>query len=503
MRNYFSQALLVISKIAGLLTGQVALQMCCKKELIMNTAILIDFGSTFTKAAVADLEAGRIIYTVKTPSTVQTNAREGLTICYDSIRQEIGADRFQCAKKLATSSAAGGLRMVVVGLTETLSNTAGRNAAFGAGAKILKTYAGSLTDSDIQEMEALNVEIILFCGGYEGGNIKIVRHNAEMLLRMSVNTSVPIIYAGNSEFIQELKILFYHKHREVFVVSNIIPQVGVVNSLPAEILIRNIFLERITNMKGLGEVKKVLDSIVMPTPASVLQAGELLSLGCEAEDGFGPLMIVDIGGATTDIHSYCLCMAADGARIIGVEEPYAKRTVEGDLGMRESCGLTIGEAGVAAAAADLTVTEDEIQRFIDRRLKNIEFLPKGSLVDCQAELLFDQQLARYACRFAVRRHAGILEAVPSKLFAKLQRGKNISCVTTIIGTGGPIINSDDPRGILSEALKTSKDDKLQILLPEAARLMLDQDYIFYAAGMLKEINPQAAIKIMKNSIREV
>lgn len=469
----------------------------------MKTAILIDFGSTFTKAVVADIRAGQVIYTARTPSTVHTNAREGLEVCYDKIRKEIGANQFLHAKKLATSSAAGGLRMVVVGLTETLSNSAGRNAAFGAGAKILKSYSGILTDSDIHEIEAMNVEIILFCGGYEGGNIAIIRHNAHMLSCMSANTSVPIIYAGNSNFIRELKILLYLKHRELFVVSNIIPTVGVLNSLPTETLIRNIFLERITNMKGLGEVKKALDAIVMPTPASVLQAGELLSLGCEEEAGLGPLMIVDIGGATTDIHSYCISTAADGAKMIGAEEPYLKRTVEGDLGLRESCGLTIGEAGVANAAADLNITEEKIQCSIDRRLKNIEFLPKNDAPDCKAELLFDQQIARYACRFAVRRHAGKVEDVHSKICSQIQRGKNLRPVKTIIGTGGPVINSGSSRGILEEALKTSKDDKLKILLPESARLMIDQEYVFYAAGMLKKINPLAAIRIMKNSLREV
>lgn len=469
----------------------------------METAILADFGSTFTKAVVADLEEGRIIHAVKAPSTVHTNAKEGLELCYAKIRKEIGDRQFRCAKKLATSSAAGGLRMVVVGLTETLSNTAGRNAAFGAGAKILKSYSGVLTDSNIHEIEAMKVEIILFCGGYEGGNIEIIRHNAHLLSCMSANTSVPVIYAGNSEFIRELKILFYLKHRELFVVSNIIPNVGVVNSLPAENLIRNIFLERITNMKGLGEVRKELDAIVMPTPAAVLQAGGLLALGLGDEPGLGALMIVDIGGATTDIHSYCISVAADGAKMIGATEPYAKRTVEGDLGLRESCGLTIGEAGAANAAADLNITEAEIQCSIDRRIKNTEFLPERASADYEAELLFDQQIARYACRFAVRRHAGKVEDFYSKLCSQIQRGKNLRPVQTIIGTGGPVINSGNPRGILEEALKTSKDDKLRILLPESARLMIDQDYIFYACGMLKEINPKAAIRIMKNSLREV
>lgn len=469
----------------------------------MKTAILIDFGSTFTKAVVADLDAAQIIYTVKTPSTVNTNAKEGLDFCYDKIQNEIGSHQFLYSRKLATSSAAGGLRMVVVGLTETLSKTAGKNAAFGAGAKILKSYAGALNDSDISEIEAMNVEIILFCGGYEGGNIEIIRHNSVMLANMKVNTRVPIIYAGNSEFTRELKILFFQKHREIFVINNIIPYVGILNSKPAENLIRSIFLERIINMKGLEQVKRKLDSIVMPTPAAVLQAGELLSLGYEEEKGLGPLMIIDIGGATTDIHSYCIPNTADGAKMVGAEEPYSKRTVEGDLGMRESCGLTVQAAGIMNVAADLKISVEAVRGSVDRRLKEIKFLPKNTSNDCGSELIFDQQLAKYACRFAVRRHAGKVEVVHSKICSQIQHGKNLMQVKTIIGTGGPIINSGNPREILEEAFKTSIDNKSKILLPEKARLMIDEDYIFYAAGMIMEIDPKVAIKIMKNSLNEV
>lgn len=440
---------------------------------------------------------------MKTPSTVNTDAREGLEICFDKVRKEIGQQRFNNSIKLATSSAAGGLRMVVIGLTETLSNCAGRNAAFGAGAKILKSYSGELTKSDIHEIEDMDVEIILFCGGYEGGNTRILRHNANMLGAMREKARTPIIYAGNSRFIQELKILFYQTHKELFIVSNIIPDVGELNSQPAENLIRNIFLERITNMKGLENVKRELDSIVMPTPASVLCAGELLSLGCKEEIGIGSMMIVDIGGATTDIHSFCISAAADGAKVIGVKEPYAKRTVEGDLGMRESCGLTINEAGLSCAESDLNVSEERIQCSVSRRLENIKFLPQDSPDDCEYELRVDQQLAKYACRLAVRRHAGRVENVYSKISSQIQHGKNLAPIKAIIGTGGPILNSDNPREILEETFKTNTDDKLKILLPENARLLIDRDYIFYAAGMLKEINPQAAIRIMKNSLMDV
>lgn len=469
----------------------------------MSKIITVDFGSTFTKAAVFDLDAAQIIFTTKTPSTVNTNAILGLDICYDKIKSQIGIKEFNKAQKLATSSAAGGLRMVVVGLTKTLSETAGKNAAFGAGAKILKSYVGALDDSDIFEIESMKVEIILFCGGYEGGNTKVVRHNAKMLASMHLDNKIPIIYAGNTSLIPELKLLFHQRHKEIYVTNNIIPNVGLLNSKPVEALIRDIFFNRITNMKGLDKIKQEIDAMIIPTPASVLQAGELLSLGCDEELGLGPIMIVDIGGATTDVHSYGISTSVDGAKIIGVEEPYSKRTVEGDLGMRESCALTVDAIGISNVALDLDITESLVESAIEKRLKDIDFLPKNDLESYKAEVAFDNQVAKYACRIAARRHAGKVEVIHSKLCSQLQHGKNLMPIKTIIGTGGPIINSDNPKSILKEALKTKKDDKLRILLPENAKMMIDADYVIYAAGILRNIDPKAAIKIMKKSLKIV
>lgn len=467
----------------------------------MDTVILIDFGSTFTKTTVVDLRESQIIFSFETPSTVAVDANIGLDTCFDQIRKQIGIKRFEQSKKLATSSAAGGLRMVVVGLTASLSIAAGKNAAFGAGAKIIKSYSGALSPIDIEEMESMNMEIILLCGGYEGGNENTVRHNAKLLAELRGNISAPIIYAGNSGLLKEVKIIFRRKHKELFVVRNIIPSVGVVSAQPSVDLIRNIFLESIVNMKGLGKVKYALDSIVMPTPAAVLEAGELLSSGCEGEEGVGPLMIIDIGGATTDIHTYCDSSPIHGAKIVGVEEPYAKRTVEGDLGMRESCGLTIREAGRACVLKDLSISDDDLELAVNIRHENIKFLPGGNVDTQCTESKFDQQVARYACRFAARRHSGEIEGVSSRIGSRIQRGKNLVPIENIIGTGGPIIHSSNPGEILGEALMTDKDNRLKTLLPASARLMIDENYVFYAAGMLKKISPKVALRVMKSSLR--
>lgn len=467
----------------------------------MKYSILLDFGSTFTKAAVVDMEAGRLVYATKAPSSVSTDANIALDECFRDIEAVIGKEGIESAAKLATSSAAGGLRMAVIGLTETLSITAARNASFGAGAKIMKCCTGLISDEDIRELEKLNIEIILLCGGYEGGNVTAVRHNAQQLAHST--SRVPVIYAGNSALQREVKILFQQAGKECFCVSNIIPNVGVIDSKPTEDVIRNIFLERIVNMKGLDKIKSRIDRLVMPTPSSVLEAGELLSLGTEKQKGLGSLMIIDIGGATTDIHSYCWPLAALGAKIIGSPEPYAKRTVEGDLGMRESSGLVISEVGYEKAAQDLGISVTQLEESINKRLRKIKYLPKDEPDMMETELNVDTHIAKYAARLATRRHCGYVEAVHSKTTSEVQHGKNLEEVTTIIGTGGPIINSADPKTILAEALENDRDIKMRRLLPKEATFMVDGDYIFYAAGILKEIDPEAAMSIMKNSLRLV
>lgn len=463
--------------------------------------ILIDFGSTFTKATVVSTKKKRIICATLTPSTVREDAKIGLNICYQRIRKYIGAEAFEGARKLATSSAAGGLRMIVVGLTKNLSISAGRNAAFSAGAKIIKTYTGLLNEESIEQISESDVEIILLCGGFEGGNESGVIHNAEMLSKCRKN--VPIIYSGNSRVIHEIRRIFLVNQKECSVVSNIIPEVGKVNSGSAEELVRQVFMDRITGMKGLAKIRNEVEEVLMPTPASVLKAGELLSRGTESEKGIGPVMIVDIGGATTDVYTHADSLLYENAKYVGVPEPYSKRSVEGDLGMRESSANVIEEIGYDKAASDLGIPVESLQKSINRRLKMIDFLPSDDKQTIGNEMIIDQQIARYAVNLAARRHAGHVEAVHSNICKNIQFGKNLTEISTIIGTGGQIVKSNAPGEILKEVLAGDVDKRKKILLPETADFFIDSDYVFYAAGILSQIDPDTALSIMKSSIKKV
>lgn len=459
----------------------------------MNQAILLDFGSTFTKMAIAHFSEKVITHTFKVPSTVRTDARTCLAQCFSYAQKELGTKAFQQAPKLASSSAAGGLRMAVLGLSKTLSVSAARNASFGAGAKILGTFSGKLDPTAIESLQALDIEIILFTGGYEGGNTTTLEHNAHMLAESSI--TVPIIYAGNSQMASTVRYILQQNAKACFLVPNIIPQVQRINAAPTEELIRHIFMRSIITMKGLSSVQAVLDFPLIPTPAAVLEAGKLLSTGTAQQKGLGPLMLVDVGGATTDIHSYVEQSGHGGARLAGSPEPFAKRTVEGDLGMRESSVPLAQEAGWESMAQSLKIAPDVLQKAISTRFANRDFLP-----DCPLEQKIDQELAARAVHLSVRRHAGWIKSIPGGCNCKhLQYGKNLKNIRTVIGTGGPIINSENPFAILANAC--AKATEKNILLPDNVSYGIDTQYIMFSAGLLQQIDKDFAIPIMKNSIK--
>lgn len=465
----------------------------CKAGVSMKYLILLDFGSTFTKGAVLSVADQKIVYTTKAPSTVNTDGAIGLSHCLGNIRQQIGKTETAKAKRLASSSAAGGLRMAVCGLTKSLSIAAGRNVSFGAGAKILHVAAGPLTDDNLACIVKSRVEIILLCGGYEGGNERLLLKNAEKLAASQI--ACPIIYGGNSLIAQKVQILMRQGNKECFLVPNIIPDVGKLNSRGAEDTIRSLFMQRIVNMKGLDKVRQETGGILMPTPAAVLQAGELLALGARGCPGMGDLMIVDVGGATTDIHSYAEHKAFEGAHCLGAPEPYAKRTVEGDLGMRESADALCHEVGFMNLAAYLGIPEEYLQSSIARRLKDTGYLP-----DTNREMMIDQAIAYFAIRLGARRHCGRIEGTVSINCNRLQTGKNLTKVQTIVGTGGEIINSRNPAELLKGILACRQEEP-DTLLPEKAAMYVDSEYILYAAGLLRSYDENLAYGALRNSIK--
>ncbi len=459
----------------------------------MNFAVLVDFGSTYTKMTCIDLTKRKVIVMDKCPSTVLIDASLGLHRCFETAKAAIGPHNFASSLKLATSSAAGGLRMAVVGLTKSVSSIAGRNASFSAGAKIVYSAAGLLSETEVAAIEAADAEILLLCGGYEGGNFKGLLHNAEMLCESKL--SIPVIFAGNSFLNQDIRRLFTSKGKECFLAENIIPAIGSLNIAPTAEIIRNLFMKRITNMKGVGIVQQEMNEAIVPTPAAVLSAGELLSVGTDRQAGIGPLMMVDIGGATTDIYSYIQNSSYQGAKCIGAPEPYAKRTVEGDMGMRESSICLLKEVGKESFSIKCGVSEETLETAINRRIT-----AKSYLSDSELEKRIDYNIACAAVSISARRHAGYVTKEFNDGCRFVQYGKNLTEIKTIVGTGGIIVNESKAFDIL-ETVKAEATESSHRLLPETVDIFVDKDYVLFAAGLLRKYDEDAALAIIKQSLR--
>jgi uncharacterized protein (TIGR01319 family) len=225
----------------------------------------------------------------------------------------------------------------------------------------------------------------------------------------------------------------------------------------------------------------------------VLRAAELLSRGSGKTPGAGELMVFDVGGATTDV-----CSMAKGAPtrqnvfMRGLPQPFSKRTVEGDLGLRYSQPSLLERAGFEAISERLGMEASFVLAHRDRCRENPAFVPAPG----SPEKRLDDGLAREAVRIAMSRHCGTLETVWTAMGSSfVQTGKDLSEVPLIIGTGGPIIDAADPAYVLSGAVYGEAD--LNQLKPVSPRLVADSSYSLSAMGTLSRFDEKAALAIMK------
>ncbi|MEG0377959.1 MAG: glutamate mutase L, partial [Eubacterium sp.] len=218
----------------------------------MKNVLLVDFGSTYTKVTVVDVDERRIIGTNASFTTVETDISDGLKKALAGIEMKNGPLTYH--ETYACSSAAGGLKMAAIGLVPELTVKASKEASLGAGAKVMKTYAYQLTKSDIKELNKMDVDIILLTGGTDGGNYKTILHNAKMLQQLEKD--IPIVVAGNRCCVDECEELLEGK--EVYLCENVMPVLGKLNVEPAQSIIREIFLKRIVKAKGLSEATSLV-----------------------------------------------------------------------------------------------------------------------------------------------------------------------------------------------------------------------------------------------------
>lgn len=464
--------------------------------------LLVDIGSTFTKGSLVDTKECRIIGHGKAITTIETSVMQGIREMLFDLEQDahqrghrlVFTDGKCWDRALLCSSAAGGLKMIAVGLGRHLTAEAAARSALGAGARILKTYALELSEDDLCEIERLRPDILLLSGGTNHGNRRSLVEHARKLATLSIR--FPIVIAGNTEVAEEAADIL--SDFDVTITDNVMPQVNVLNADPARREIRRLFMERITHAKGLDEVGATIGPVLTPTPDAVLQAARLLSLGTANRKGMGDLLLVDIGGATTDIHSVGdgkpkgAKITIDGKeselRVEGLQEPLDKRTVEGDLGMRYSAWSLYESVGKEALEA---LYPADYAKECAMRAKEIKWIPKTP-----EDFAVDRALARSCAQMALSRHVGTLRRDYEKgRYIYYLSGKDLSSFSTIIGTGGVLVHQDQPAYILRP--------DTHLLYPQQPKLYLDRAYILSAMGLLAGEEADVAFDLLSASLAKL
>ena len=485
--------------------------------------LLIDFGSTFTKIVAFDMEREELAARVQTPSTVDIDITKGLLTAISMLKEKIPISEKDIKQAIACSSAAGGLRMICIGLVPEYTTEAGKLAALGAGAKVVGTYSYELSRSETDEIAKIAPDIILLTGGTDGGNKNTICHNAMMLAE--IGSSIKnIIVAGNKSASDEIKSILADTGISVMFAKNVMPEFGVLDLDPVNEVIREIFINHITEAKGIAQAREMIGDIIMPTPSAVLEAAKLISSGTREEPGLGELLLVDVGGATTDVYSIASGNPTkSGVSMIGLPEPYAKRTVEGDLGLYHNLE-TLEELDDAFKHAHATLERtsaisenpnitsenpNAIPELSDAELSSVQSTnPVIALKASRGVPEGDEQinkhllLSKRAVAIAVERHCGKLERrITHNGEIWLQRGKDLTNIGVVLGAGGPVAFSVNPRFVL-EGASMGLDVSLS-LKPRSPSYMLDSKYILFAIGLLSLTDPVRALRIAKKYLSKI
>lgn len=406
------------------------------------------------------------------PADVTVALRQAL----DDLARNLGTDDLEWTVMMAASSAAGGLSMSVHGLVYDMTAKAAKEAALNAGGVVKLVTAGDITPHDVILLKRIRPKMILLAGGVDHGEKDTAIRNARIIA--DLNLGVPVLYAGNIGARPEIAEVFESAGVEVRFSDNVYPYVDELVVEPARKVIQDIFEDHIVTAPGMDRIRTMVKGTIMPTPGAVMEACKMLW------PVMGDLCAVDVGGATTDVHSVAKGSPEIQA-ILESPEPLAKRTVEGDL------GVYINAPNV-------------LELVKDRAEADLGFDPVSILKDLQAipEDARSRELAAYltqaACRTAFSRHVGRIKYLygPQGRLT-LAIGKDLSSVRTIIGTGGPLTRLPGGQEALESLVDRGPGKELH---PKAARTALDSQYIMAACGVLGRGYPAEATAILMGSL---
>ncbi len=278
--------------------------------------LAVDFGSTFTKVLTFNTrtENVNLRYVPTILKDIRHSLADGLQLA-DEVEEagdwgplEKKLEEFDV--KLPCSSAKGGLKMAIVTLTDAESGFAAETAALTAGAKIVGKYSGKLTEAMGRKIyEEDEPEIVLLAGGInEGGESNTQLHNARVLANTAqyvahTKYGVPVIYAGNQDINEEVGEIFKDQGVDIRIVDNIMPEVNEFAIDTVNETIRELFQTVVIKEKGFDVAEEYMDAPFIPTPRAAFLGVNLLVRGYGKEEGIGPLVCLDVGGATTDFYA--------------------------------------------------------------------------------------------------------------------------------------------------------------------------------------------------------
>lgn len=473
----------------------------------ISRILATDCGSTTTKAIL--IEKGTDGFRLKTrgeaPTTVEAPFEDVTRGVLNSVMEveELSGVKLLDGEKIikpragdkegsdvyiSTSSAGGGLQMMVAGVVLTMTGESAARAALGAGAIVMDVIAsndGRLPHEKVERIRTLRPDMILLSGGIDGGTVSHVAELAELIgaadpkPRFGIGYNLPVIYAGNVAA-RDIVLETLKEKAELSIVENIRPVLERENLGPARHKIHDLFMEHVmAHAPGYRDLMDWTDVPIMPTPGAV---GLLIeNIG---KNEHIAVLGVDIGGATTDVFS--------------VFQEVFNRTVSANLGMSYSVSNVLAEAGEANIMRwlpfDLPAAE------VRNRIRNKMIRPT-TIPATLEELKLEQAIAREALRLALEHHRSMavgLKGVQqqrtiSDAFDQSVSGETLVSMmdlNLVVGSGGAL--SHAPRRAQAALML------LDAFQPEGVtRLTVDSIFMMPHLGVLTEVHPEAAREVFE------
>jgi len=481
--------------------------MSAMKPEDIKVIVATDCGSTTTKAILIEEQNGeyRLIVRGEAPTTVEAPFEDvtmGVLNAISEVTELTGRklinesgqiirptrnDKEGTDIYVSTSSAGGGLQMMVAGVVRTMTAESAERAALGAGAIVMDVIASNdkrLPHEQIERIRRLRPDMILLSGGIDGGTTSHVAELAEIIAaadpkpRLGHSYKLPVIYAGNKDAREIVKNALKGKV-ELSIEENIRPVLEKENLLPAREKIHELFMEHVmAQAPGYPKLMSWTDAPIMPTPGAV---GKIMKTIADLEHI--EVVGVDIGGATTDIFS--------------VFQGIFNRTVSANLGMSYSISNVFKAAGLANVQRWIPFHLDE--RKVRNRIKNKMIRPT-TIPQTLDDLVFEQAVAREALRLAFVQHKSFatrLKGVQtartiSEAFEQEQAETIVNMMTLdmLIGSGG----------VLSHAPRRAQAALMLIdsFQPEGVtRLAVDSIFMMPQLGVLSVVHPKAATEVFE------